>query len=189
MTVVASTSTGTHPSTHTGRASARLSQCWGRLSLCCAILWACSSCDFDRDQSAAEQLVRAKPLPGGRGTKAALRETEQHSETTAVIKSEAAWDSLWRRVGRPPTPSIDFTREMLVAAGIGMGSWARDLSIRLSGARADSLVAIIHVRDGIPELCALNGRRAPMAVLRIERDPRPVAFRWEYEDLRCGHGK
>lgn len=97
--------------------------------------------------------MRAKPLPGGYRIRAALYETHQHSETTAVIRTEAAWDSLWKRVGPAPRPEIDFEREMLVVAGLKMEGWDRDVSIRIDGARRDSLVAIVHVRTGVPELC------------------------------------
>ena len=160
-------------------AFAYLAPRWARLALCCAILYARCSNDF-------EQSVRVKPLPGGCRTRAALYETNQHIETTTVVRTGLAWDSLWQRIGGAPRPEIDFEREMLVVAGLGMGGWDRDVSIRVDGSRPDSLVAIVHIRDGIPELCILDGLRAPMAIVRVVRDPRPVAFRQEFEHLNCG---
>lgn len=166
-----------------------LAKRWARLSIGCALVCGCSSNGTDRPSgqgSTAEQLVEAKPLPGGYRTRAALYETQQRSETTAVIQTEAAWDSLWQRVGPAPRPQIDFEREMLIVAGLSFEGWDRDLTIRIDGARRDSLVAIVHVRRGVPDLCGRDAFRAPMEIVRVARDPRPIAFRREFEHLNCG---
>jgi hypothetical protein len=166
-----------------------LAKYWARLSICCAILYGCSSNETDRpsgEGSTAERLVEAKPLPGGNRTRAALYETQQHRETTAVIRTEAAWDSMWQRIGPAPRPEIDFGREMLIVAGLALGGWDRDVSIRIDGARPDSLVAIVRVRHSVPDLCGRDAFRAPMAIVRVPRDPRPVVFRQEVEHLNCG---
>jgi hypothetical protein len=153
----------------------------------CGLMAACSSNERGPPQAAAsERLVKTSPLPGGRRTQTALYSTNQHTETTTVIRTELAWQALWQRVGPAPRPEIDFVREMLVVAGLALGGWDRDLSIRIDGSRSDSLVAIVHVRDGIPDLCILDGARAPMTIVRIARDPRPVVFRQEIEHLNCG---
>jgi len=128
--------------------------------------------------------VSTRSLPG-RSTHTALYATDQHTETTTVVRTELAWDSLWQRIGGAPRPEIDFEREMLVVAGLALGGWDRDVSIRIDGARPDSLIAIVHIRDGIPNLCMLEGLRAPMQIVRVARDPRPVAFRQELEYLHC----
>jgi hypothetical protein len=96
---------------------------------------------------------------------------------------------MWQRVGGAPRPDIDFEREMLIVAGLGMGGWDRSVSIRINGSRTDSLVAIVHIQDGIPDLCMLDGLRAPMEIVRVARDPRPVAFRKEFELLNCSYSK
>ena len=125
-------------------------------------------------------------MPGGYQTRAALYETQQRSETTAVIRTEAAWDSMWQRVGPAPRPEIDFDREMLIVAGPAFSGWDRDVSIRIDGARPDSLVAIVQIRRGVPDLCGKDAFRAPMEIVRVAREPRPVAFRQEVEHLNCG---
>ena len=130
--------------------------------------------------------LRTMTLPGGTLTHTALYATNQHTETTTVVRTELAWDSLWHRVGGAPRPEIDFEREMLVVAGLALGGWDRDVAIRIDGSRSDSLVAIVHIRDGIPNLCMMDGLRAPMQIVRVARDRRPVAFRKELEHLKCG---
>jgi hypothetical protein len=155
-----------------------------RLLLCCGLMAGCSS--SDRASSGGEQLVKTSPLPGGRRVRATLYETNQHTETTTVVRTKLAWDSMWQRISPTPAPVIDFDREMLVVAGLGMGGWDRDVSIRIDGSRADSLIAIVHIRDGIPSLCILDGGRAPAEIVRVVRDPRPVSFRREVEHLNCG---
>jgi len=157
---------------------------------CCGIMAACSKPET-AESSANERYtvkspVSTRSLPGGRRTRTALDRTKQHTETTTVVRTELAWDSLWRRVGLAPRPEIDFEREMLVVAGLALGGWDRDVSIRIDGSRPDSLVAIVHMRDGIPNLCMVDGLRAPMEIVRVARDPRPVAFRQEREHLNCG---
>ena len=160
------------------------------LLLCGGIIAACSKPDstesFANARSVGSSPVRARPLPGGRRTRTALYETNQHTETTTVVRTELAWQSMWQRIGPAPRPEIDFAREMLVLAGLALGGWDRDVSIHVDGARPDSLVAIVHIRDGIPNLCIQDGLRAPMAIVRVARDPRPVAFRQEFEHLNCG---
>lgn len=151
---------------------------WVRLAICCALLLA-------RCTSKSGQFLRVEPLPGG--GRAALYESKQHTETTTVVRTVMVWDSLWQRVGSGPRPEIDFEREMLVVAGLGMGDWDRDASIRIDGARPDSLIAIVNVRDGIPFLCHRDAFRAPMQIVRVARDPRPVAFRQVVKHLNCGH--
>jgi hypothetical protein len=147
---------------------------------------ACAESDSANVPSTGNSFVRTRPLPGGRRIRAALYETNQHTETTTVVRTELAWESLWQRVGPAPRPEIDFEREMLVVAGLAWGGWDRDVSIRIDGTRPDSLVAIVHIRDGIPNLCGKDGWRAPMEIVRVARDPRPVAFRQEFEHLACG---
>ena len=161
-------------------AFAYLAPRWVRLAMCCAILYA-------RCSNEAEHFLRVKPLPGGYRVRATLYESNLHRETTTVVRTASAWDSLWQRIGAGSRPEIDFEREMLVVVGLDMGGWDRDLSIRIDGRRSDSLIAIIHIRDGIPNLCMLDASRAPMEIVRVARDPRPVAFRQEFEHLRCGH--
>lgn len=160
------------------------------LLLGCGVLTACSKPDSAESsagfKSTGDSLVSVSPLSGDRRIRAALYETNLHAETTTVIRTELAWDSLWQRIGPAPRPEIDFEREMLIVAGLGMGGWDRDASIRVDGARPDSLVAIVHIRDGVPGLCGSDGGRAPAEIVRVAHDPRPVAFRREVEHLNCG---
>jgi hypothetical protein len=150
---------------------------WVRLVICCAFL-------FSRCSNEAEQSPSVKPLPGR--ARAELYESRQHSETTAVIRTQATWELLWRRAGRGPLPEIDFEREMLVVAGLGMGGWDRDVSIWIDGARPDGLVALVHVRHSVPQLCGRDASRAPVEIVRVARDPRPVVFQQRVEHLNCG---
>jgi hypothetical protein len=158
-----------------------------QLLFCCVVTTACSAPDTSaHEQFTVKSPVSTRSLPGGRRTRTALYETKQHTETTTVVRTALAWDSLWQRVGPAPRPTIDFDREMLVVSGLALGGWDREVSIRIDGSRTDSLVAVVHIRDGIPSLCIQDGLRAPMAIVRVARDPRPVAFRRELEHLNCG---
>lgn len=100
-----------------------------QLLIGCGIIAACSGHDT-AESSANERFivkspVRTMTLPGAPLTNTALYATDQHTETTTVV------------------------------------------------------------RDGIPNLCMLDGLRAPMQIVRVARDPRPVAFRQEPEHLNC----
>lgn len=158
------------------------------LLLGCGVLTACSKPDSAESSATARYTVKSpvstRSLPGSL-TNAALYATDQHTDTTTVVRTGLSWDSLWQRIGGAPRPEIDFEREMLVVAGLALGGWDRDVSIRIDGARPDSLIAIVHIRDGIPNLCMLEGLRAPMQIVRVARDHRPVAFRQAVEYLNC----
>jgi hypothetical protein len=129
----------------------------------------------------------ARPPPGPT-VPAQLFETDLKAETTLVVRDSATWVDLWRRLDTGPAPEVDFSKEMLLVASPGMGMWGRDVAIRVSADRADSLVAIVHKRINVPNICALDGVRSPADVVRVPRDKRPVAFHWEVEELRCGPG-
>lgn len=127
----------------------------------------------------------AGPL-GGLEVAGLLDETNLKAETTFVVRDSATWAELWRRIDTGPAPAVDFSKEMLLGASLGMGFWGRDVSIRVAADRRDSLVAIVHKRFNAPNICALDGSRSPADVVRVPRDKRPVAFHWEVEELRCG---
>lgn len=134
-----------------------------------------------------QRPVVARPLSGPT-VRAQLFETDLKAETTLVVRDWATWVDVWRRLDTGPAPAVDFSKEMLLVASPGMGMWGRDVAIRVSADRSDSLVAIVHKRINVPNICALDGVRSPADVVRIPRDRRPVAFRWEVEELPCGPG-
>jgi hypothetical protein len=131
--------------------------------------------------------VVARALPGP-NIRAQLSETDLKAETTFVVRDSATWADIWRRIDSGPAPAVDFSKEMLLGASIGAGFWGRDVSIRVTADRPDSLVVIVHKRFNAPDICVLDGIRSPADVVRVPRDRRPVVFHWELEELRCNAG-
>jgi hypothetical protein len=107
------------------------------------------------------------------------------------MSDRKAWEAFWTRAmddfrsAPQPTPIVDFSRKVVVVAAAGMGASDRELAIRVDGRRADSIVAIVHLRSSVPLRCGKDMRIAPIAAVRIRRDARPISFRWEAEDLAC----
>ena len=134
-------------------------------------------------------------LPGGRKTAAQLYETAQKAETTLVISDRTSWEAFWKRAvddfasGEDPAPVVDFEKDVVLIAAAGFAGWDREIAIRVDGHRRDSLIAIAHVRSGVPALCGPDSFRAPIAAVLMKRDARPIAFRWEREELACGRPK
>jgi hypothetical protein len=156
-----------------------------------AAVSACGSSEWNRP-APGEVPIAVSALPGGRKTLADLYETAQEAETTLAITDRATWEAFWQRAvddftsGNQPAPVVDFGREMVLVAAAGDGGSDRELAIRVDGRRADSVMAIVHLRSSVPGLCGNDSFRAPMAAVRMRSDARPVAFRWEREDLACG---
>jgi len=73
----------------------------------------------------------------------------------AVVRDEAAWGEAWAMlVGSlapaPPVPAVDFTREMVVIAGIGRWGGARSMSMPLAAIQPDGSlrVAVVEIEVG-----------------------------------------
>lgn len=98
-----------------------------------------------------------------------------------VVRDSATWAALWQRIARPvlppmPVPPVDFGRDVLVVAATGQVSEGWDVSVPMVTAYPDSLVAVVHVRSGRWPVCQADGGLAPVAVIRVPRDPRHVVF-------------
>jgi len=144
-----------------------------------------AACDARPDRlAAADPRTLARPLVGA-DVPRQLYETGLGAETTFVVRDSAAWSVTWRHIDNDSPPSVDFANEMLLVASPGMGTWGRDVAIRVTAVRRDSLIATVHERVNIPGLCILDGGRSPADVVRVPRDDRPVAFRWEVEEMTC----
>ena len=58
---------------------------------------------------------------------------------------------------------MDFEKDVVLIAVAGFAGWDREIAIRVDEHRRDSLIAIAHVRSGVPALCGPDSFRAPGA--------------------------
>ena len=99
-----------------------------------------------------------------------------------VVRDSATWAKLWTEIVRthspkPPVPSVNFTRHMLVVASMGQkssGGYAVWIdSITVAG---DTLRIAVREQSPGPRCGTTAALTAPVALARVERSQLPAVF-------------
>lgn len=99
-----------------------------------------------------------------------------------VIRDAQAWSRFWRQahanvMPRPPVPSIDFTRNIVVAAAMGTrNNGGFGIEIERVYAVGDDLHVVVEERSPAPNCITTQALTAPVAAVRIPRVGAPVSF-------------
>ncbi len=137
----------------------------------------------------------AVPMPLTRFTPDSIAFAEYSGVAQAqnfVIRDATAWNDLWQRIyanlnPMPPTPNVDFTREMVVAVALGTRN-SGGYNVLLTQAAEDS--AGIHVLASATSpgaRCVTTGSLTqPLDVGRIAHSDQPVRFTVSQHVLDCG---
>jgi hypothetical protein len=112
----------------------------------------------------------------------------RHPKRT-VIRDSTAWMEFKQSVGDKNgtiLPSVDFGREMLIVATNGLRNNGEFISIERVDVQRDTLVAHVLTRVHVMPDCRDAAMYAPMAIVRVPRDARPVVFTETKRDEGCG---
>ena len=108
-----------------------------------------------------------------------------------VVRDPVAWQSLWtqlyeRRSPVPPVPAVDFSREMLVVAALGVRS-SGGYVILIDGASGEGSNVTVAVRSISPgQGCAVTGALTqPVDIARLPRRDGDVRFLERSEVREC----
>jgi hypothetical protein len=110
-----------------------------------------------------------------------------------IIRDAVRWQAFWDTatvhgaVGPPTPPPVDFSREMLIVASNGSRSSSDQVRIAGVEVTGDSLLVHVYSRVNAVPMCSWVGgpTPAPMAIVRVARDARRVAFAEEWIDEKC----
>jgi hypothetical protein len=103
----------------------------------------------------------------------------------AVTRNSVAWDSLWMQVTSHgqyasaccrAAATVDFSREMIVAAGNGMRHAGDDIVVVGAATRHDTLYVYILSRSNMLPKCLEDAMVNPIAVVCTIRWAGPVVF-------------
>ncbi|MGH2347974.1 MAG: hypothetical protein ACRDFT_00750 [bacterium] len=98
--------------------------------------------------------------------------------TEVVIRDASAWGELWRRhAGARPAPTVDFGRDMVVAAFTGVSQDASGLWITRIVRESDRLTVYYALVDSKPVSVVQAAPPAlPFHIVRLPRSMAPVWF-------------
>jgi hypothetical protein len=116
-----------------------------------------------------------------------VHEVRHHIRT--VIRDSTAWMEFKQSVGDKDgtiLPSVDFGREMLTVASNGLRNNGEVISIERVDVQRDTLVAHVLTRVHVMPDCRDAAMYAPVAIVRVPRDARPVVFTETKRDEGCG---
>lgn len=115
--------------------------------------------------------------------------------SSLVIRTRAEWEQLWNAMhadpvtGNPsgfPPPEVDFTRDMVIAIGVGTrsngcyGAKIGDI-VDVDGHRV--VVAKEISGDGCPGLVCTKSFVSPVLIVAVERTDEEVYFQWRAETV------
>ena len=109
----------------------------------------------------------------------------------AVIRDAQTWSQFWSRAHRnvmpqPPAPTIDFTRNIVVAAAMGTRSnGGFSIGIEQVYAADGDLYVVVEERSPGPNCITTQALTAPVAAVRVPRPGAPVSFIERSETFRC----
>ena len=161
----------------------------GRLTasaLLLASLGCASATDIAPPGQAAEVPAGAAaiglvPFPDGT-TQLARVNTGVTEHARLVLGDEVSWTALWGRVvtnlfPHPPAPAVDFGRNMVVAAAMGMKPTG-GFAIAIDSAYSSGGHIYVIVRESSPgDRCAVPQMiTAPFAAVLLPRSSEPVLF-------------
>jgi len=108
-----------------------------------------------------------------------------------VVRDQAAWETLWKRLNAnaspaPAVPAIDFTKEMLVVAGMGMKGHG-GYKIAVSSATEDAGKVTIEVAETSPGARCMNAMMmtSPVVVAKLPSRTGEVAFKVVQKVIDC----
>jgi hypothetical protein len=104
-----------------------------------------------------------------------------HERTEAVVRDSASWARVWTTLtsaGRPlAAPDVDFAREMVLVAGMGLqphqGDWITIDSVRQAGDTVRAHVTTFSFGENCLMAASVS---APVHVVRVARSDLPVRF-------------
>jgi protease stability complex PrcB-like protein len=108
-----------------------------------------------------------------------------------VLRNADNWAAIWQRIhGRsspkPPVPTFDFDREMVIVATLGR-QLSGGYAIRVERAYREGPTTVIVVHKESPgERCIVtNALTSPADVAKLPLSPDPVEFRFESSRREC----
>jgi hypothetical protein len=117
-----------------------------------------------------------------------------HRVERRVIRDEKSWQAFWdtATVGNqygnlPLRPAVSFDKEMLIIASTGLHRNYDEISVVRVERAADTLVVHVQRRINFHKGCMLDLLWAPVAIVRLPRDARPVRFVEQVIDQKCGY--
>lgn len=137
----------------------------------------------------AQDAKKARPCPGPgeamvmksvvRGVIGNLKERRE-----TVVRSDAAWKELWKRLGlplnpAPAVPAVDFSKNMVVAVAAGAGGAILETEIvRIERRKGCVLVSVNERRhppgSSMPQFSSFH----PFHIVRIPAVRSPVIFEY-----------
>lgn len=106
------------------------------------------------------------------------RQTRVREAVRLVIRDQAAWVALWKRhAGAAAAPSVDLTKEMVIALFAGESQVPRALSVRSITRDAGGLAVSYTLGDARP-ITDTDGlpRSNAFTIVRLQASPLPVRF-------------
>lgn len=108
-----------------------------------------------------------------------------------VFRTQAEWETFWRELTRntspaEPTPEIDFSRRIVIAAAMGLRS-SGGFAIEITTVRAtgdELLVEVLETSPG-PSCAVTMALTAPVTAVSVERRAGPVSFIERAETRDC----
>lgn len=136
---------------------------------------------------AGSQPVAFVEIPGARTQMSAYNESSR-----LVIRDATAWEAFWGKVvanvsPAPSTPSIDFTRQMVLAAAMGQrSSGGYSIVIDSVFTSGGTLYAVVRSVSPGPNCGVAAVMTAPVVAVRLDRADGPVRFVEKEETQDCG---
>jgi hypothetical protein len=97
-----------------------------------------------------------------------------------VIHDQRSWESFWSRArvssDRKVPPSVDFHRDMVIAASDSQSLAGPDIAILGAVVRPDSLYVLVRSRIGVLPGCRNNAYEHPMAIALLPESNQTVVF-------------
>ena len=162
---------------------------------------ACTSAVEEARNAPPSPAVRPGP-PGQAPVALALRRFHESvysrfssgigEELRTVVRGQQQWEALWARVvepqgNRPPPPEVDFAREMVLVAAMGVrASGGYSVTIARAIDTPDAIEAHVrHVSPG-PRCAATAALTEPVDVAVVRASPKPVRWIVSNEATNCG---
>jgi hypothetical protein len=99
-----------------------------------------------------------------------------------VVRDQPAWQALWARLNvnaspAPALPAVDFTKDMLVVAAMGMKGHG-GYKVAITGAAEDAGKVTVEVTETSPGARCMNAMMmtSPVVIARLPRRAGDVAF-------------
>jgi hypothetical protein len=167
---------------------------FGALPLLLVLAAACASGDplgVDRSDLSAGA---GQPLAVERLRPESVSFTSQSGMTDSarvVIRTEAAWRETWQRVWQsvqptPPVPQVDFQRDLLVVAGLGLRhTGGYGIVVDSAYRHADHVEVVIRKISPGRNCIVTMATTQPVDIARLPATQQPVRFRERSEVRNC----